>query len=185
MKFTIDQIKEILELHKQWLNDEENGKRANLYCANLSGADLYCANLYCADLYCANLSGADLYGANLRSANLSGADLSGANLYCANLSGANLRSANLSGANLSGANLSGAKYSETEILEKYLSIGPIGSRKDYLQVFVTDKQIVFKVGCFSGSCEEFKAQIKRTHKDNEHGKNYLAAIEFVSVMVAK
>ena len=53
-------LKQILELHKKWLNDEDGGKRANLRGANLCRA---------------NLRGADLRGANLRGADLSGADL--------------------------------------------------------------------------------------------------------------
>ena len=73
----IDNLEDILKLHKIWINDNTKGKKANL-------------------------READLYGANLRGANLSGANLSRADLYGANLSGADLREANLSGANLSG-----------------------------------------------------------------------------------
>ena len=114
------ELNSILELHRKWLYDEEGGKRANLYDANLRGANLYDANLrganlyganlYGADLYDANLRCANLYDANLRCANLYGADLRGANLYgadlrCANLYGADLRGADLRGANLYGADL--------------------------------------------------------------------------------
>ena len=88
-------LKQILELHKKWLNNEAGGKRAYLYRADLHGAYLSGADLRCADL-----SGANLHGANLRGANLYCADLSGANLYRADLSGANLYRADLSGANL-------------------------------------------------------------------------------------
>ena len=78
-----EELNSILELHRKWLYDEEGGKRADLYGANLYGADLRGANLYGADL-----SGANLYGADLRGANLYGANLRGANLYGANLYGA-------------------------------------------------------------------------------------------------
>ena len=61
-------LKEILEKHKMWLNDEEGGERANLSRADLRGADLREANL----------SRADLRGADLLHAYLSGADLRGA-----------------------------------------------------------------------------------------------------------
>jgi uncharacterized protein YjbI with pentapeptide repeats len=47
---TQDQIKEVLRLHKLWLNGESGGVRANLYDANLTGANLYAANLYAAKL---------------------------------------------------------------------------------------------------------------------------------------
>jgi hypothetical protein len=94
-KYTKDELKEILEFHNKWLNDEEGGTRANLtranlIRANLDGANLTRANLYGANLYGANLDGANLDGANLTRANLDGANLDGANLYGANLTRANL-----------------------------------------------------------------------------------------------
>ena len=88
-----EKLKEILERHRKWLNDEDGGERADLREANLRGANLRGANLCEANLY-----GADLYGANLRGANLRGANLYGANLYGADLREANLREANLRGA---------------------------------------------------------------------------------------
>ena len=68
-------LKQILELHKKWLNNEDGGKRAYLSGADLSSAYLSSANLSGANLSSANLSGADLRSADLRSADLSGADL--------------------------------------------------------------------------------------------------------------
>jgi uncharacterized protein YjbI with pentapeptide repeats len=55
-----EKLQEILQLHREWLDGCENGKRADLRGANLRGADL---------------RGADLSGANLRGADLRGADL--------------------------------------------------------------------------------------------------------------
>lgn len=48
-------IKDVLERHKKWLDDDEDGQRA----------DLRDANLWSADLRDANLQGADLRGADL------------------------------------------------------------------------------------------------------------------------
>ena len=59
------EIKQVLELHKKWLNNEQGGKRANLHEADLREP---------------NLRGADLSGADLRGADLRGADLRGADL---------------------------------------------------------------------------------------------------------
>ena len=98
-----EKLKEILERHRKWLNNEDGGERAYLCEANLCGANLYGANLRGA-----YLCGANLYGANLRGAYLGGADLYGANLGGAYLCGANLGGADLCGANLCGANLGGA-----------------------------------------------------------------------------
>ena len=108
---TQSELNEILEKHRKWLNDEEDGEKATLSGADLRQADLSEANLRQADLSEADLSKANLSWANLSGANLSKADLSKANLSWADLSGANLSGANLSGANLSGADLSGANLS--------------------------------------------------------------------------
>ena len=70
-------LNEILNKHKKWLRNEEDGERADLSVADLSGAYLRGADLSGAYLSGAYLSGADLSGAYLRGAYLSGADLSG------------------------------------------------------------------------------------------------------------
>ena len=100
-----EELKDILDKHSKWLRGEEEGSRAYLSGADLSGADLSGAYL----------SGADLRGADLSRAYLSGADLSRAYLRGAYLSGADLSGANLSGANLSGANLSWANLSRADL----------------------------------------------------------------------
>ena len=71
----MDNLKEILDNHKLWLQNSTQGQKANLCSADLRGADL---------------RGADLCGVNLRGANLCGADLRGANLCSADLCGADL-----------------------------------------------------------------------------------------------
>ena len=98
-----EKLKEILERHRKWLNNEDGGERANLCGANLCGANLREANLGGA-----NLRGANLRGADMREANLCGANLRGANLREANLRGADMREANLYGADMREANLYGA-----------------------------------------------------------------------------
>ena len=47
---TIDNLQEVLEKHKKWLNDEEGGERADLRYADLNGADLSNAVLRNANL---------------------------------------------------------------------------------------------------------------------------------------
>ena len=100
------QLKEILALHKLFLEGDNNDKKADLSHADLRYADLSSANLRSADLSHADLSSADLRYANLSHANLSYANLSHADLSSANLRSADLSSADLSSANLSSANLS-------------------------------------------------------------------------------
>ena len=60
-----EKLQEILEKHSKWLENDEDGERANLYGADLQGADLREANLQEADLRWADLRGANLRGANL------------------------------------------------------------------------------------------------------------------------
>lgn len=114
------ELKEVLRLHKMWLDLEPDGKRADLREEDLRGADLSNANLcdanLCgADLGKANLSNANLCGANLRSADLSHANLNDANLCGADLSNADMVDADLRGADLSGADLSYANLRSADL----------------------------------------------------------------------
>lgn len=63
---TSAEIKTILEEHSKWLEDNKNGKYANLRGANLRNEDLRDADLRNADLGEADLRGADLRGGRLR-----------------------------------------------------------------------------------------------------------------------
>lgn len=116
-----DELKDVLEKHKNWICGLTGGERADLRDANLRDANLRDADLRDADLRDADLRDANLYYANLYCANLRGADLHGSNLRCAdlrcaNLCGADLCGADLYGADLHGANLYGAKLHEAKNL---------------------------------------------------------------------
>ena len=151
---------------------------ANLRGANLSGAYLSGANLRDANLSGANLSGAYLRGAYLRDADLSGANLRGAYLSGANLRGANLRDAYLSGANLSGeVRLIGAR--------PVVQVGPIGSRSDWLIAYLTDGGIRIDAGCQRQITREaFEARVSDTHGDNQHAREYRAALAYIDAHAA-
>jgi uncharacterized protein YjbI with pentapeptide repeats len=110
---TSEEIKNVLDLHKKWLNNEDGGERANLRWADLSCVNLSGAKLRWADLRETTLRLADLRGADLRETTLRLADLRGVNLTRADLRGADLREttlrlADLRGTDLRGADLSGA-----------------------------------------------------------------------------
>jgi Pentapeptide repeats (8 copies) len=99
----------------------------------------------------------------------------------ANLSGANLSGANLSGADLYDACLSGADGTKIKCVGKrpYLCIGPLGSRCDYLAVWLTDAGVYVKAGCFWDTLAEFKKAVEATHGTTDHGKEYAAAIKLI------
>ena len=111
----------------------------------------------------ADLSRADLSRANLSGANLSGADMSGADMYRARLSGASL---------VNGEKLVGAR--------PIFQIGPIGSRCAYFTAYITDKGLRFDAGCQRQITREvFEQRLGDEHGDNEHAKEYRAALALI------
>ena len=96
-------LKEVLKLHKKWLEGVEGGEVANLSNEDLSDVDL--SNL--------NLEGVYLINTYLTCTNLKGANLEDAILMNAYLKGANLEGANLMNAYLRDANLEDVKYNDT------------------------------------------------------------------------
>ena len=95
----------------------------------------------------------------------------------ANLDGANLARANLDGANLDGANLAGGE----KLIGKrpIFQIGPIGSRCSYFVAYLTDKGLRLRAGCFFGAREEFEAKLASKHDENEHAREYRAALSMI------
>lgn len=101
-----------------------------------------------------------------------GADLRGADLYGADLRGANLR----------GADLRGAKIEEDNELigeRPFFTIGPIGSRRDVLLAFSTQKGLRIRAGCFFGDKESFLTRLEDSHGDNTHGREYKSALVLI------
>ena len=131
-----------------------------------------CANLMGADLGGANLMGADLMGANLRGANLRGADLRGAYLMGADLRGADLRGADL-------ADPDGKKITAIGV-RPLLVLGPLGSRADYLQAWLTDAGVYIRTGCFWDRLANFKSAVKTTHGTTTvHAKECALAVKLI------
>ena len=156
---TPEEIKEKLELHRKWMNNEPGGNRfVAPYGADLSGADL---------------SGADLSGAYLSGAYLSGAYLSGAYLSGADLSGADLSGADLRGAYLRGAYLSNFTKIANDMLTKYFPIacpeeGAFFGWKKANSDCVADGSVIIKLlipedakrsSAFSRKCRASKAVV--------------------------
>lgn len=109
---TKEELNEILENHKKWLNNEEGGEQANL-----SHADLRKVDLCGVDLSHANLCSSNLNGASLQNTNLKNANLKNVHLQCAKLERAYLTCANLQGADLISADLQHAKLRNADLLE--------------------------------------------------------------------
>jgi len=90
---------------------------------------------------------------------------------------------NLSGSNLSYSSL-GEKFGQIIVGRAFFQCGPIGSRSDYLQSFITDKGVVIKAGCFTGFLDEFVAACETSHGNNNHGKEYAMAVVMIEAHVA-
>jgi len=133
-EITKEALQEILKKHLAWVNDEPEGKKADLSSANLRSADLRSANLRSADL-----RSADLRSADLRSADLSYADLSYANLSYANLSYADLFSPQNEPAKIKSA------------------MGWIGLYNYWVFVAFTDKGTFVRMGCHWRSLADWEA----------------------------
>ena len=77
---------------------------------------------------------------------------------------------------MDGAYLAGAKLRGERPM---LQIGGLGSRNAYLVAYLTDAGIQIKAGCFFGSLDEFAEAVKKEHDNNNHGREYAAAIEMI------
>ena len=84
------------------------------------------------------------------------------------LSKADLRCANLRSADLSFGKATGRR--------PFFTIGPIGSRADLVQLWLTDKGPYVKAGCFTGTIDEFATAVEKTHGETDHAKEYAMAI---------
>lgn len=82
-----------------------------------------------------------------------------------------LRGANLRGANLGGKKLVGDR--------PFFTIGPIGSRSDYMQAWITDSGLMICAGCFFDTRDQFELQLASTHGDNTHAQEYRAALVLI------
>ena len=151
-EITQDELKEILEQHKLWLNDNTKGCRANLSYAYLYNANLSNANLSYAYLHNARLSNANLQNANLHNANLSNAYLHKADLSHADLSNANLSYAYLSNADLSRANLSNANI-VTFQFKKHIA-------------YFTGKDL--RIGCKTETLQDWQNDYEEIGKKNDY-----------------
>lgn len=87
------------------------------------------------------------------------------------LSGADLRDSDLSGADLRGKNFVGDR--------PFFTIGPIGSRCDYIQAWLTDAGLTIRAGCFFGTKAEFEAKLTVEHGENKHAQEYRAALVLI------
>lgn len=195
---TKEELQEILEKHKMWLNDNGGEKadlrNADLREANLRDADLQHADLRGTDLNGADLKEAELSDADLRHANLRGANLQHASLHCTNLQYANLEEANLHCVDLYQADLRytwlhsvdlrGANLFGTDLRGVYsrwlIHAGAIGSRRAEALYFA-DRDMVNYDGCWNGTLAEFKELIDEVCPANDE-KYFIYRAEYISAI---
>lgn len=99
-KITSEKIKEMIQLHKLWMDGDNNGM-----CADFSDYELKYVDF----------SNLDLSGAKFNNANLYGANFKHSYLYNTEFCNANLKEANLCGAHIGYTNMDGIKINEITI----------------------------------------------------------------------
>ena len=89
-------------------------------------------------------------------------------------------------ADLSSADLRSADGKQLALIGRrpLLTIGPIGSRCDYLTAYLTDAGVYVRAGCFFDTIEAFRAAVVAEHADNNHGREYMAAIAMIEAHAA-
>ena len=126
----------------------------------------------------AHLIDATLCDPDLRGAKLSGADLSGADLRDATLCDTDLREADLRGADLTGADLP-----DGWTVRQWAGCGS-ARRMTTLAIWPGGHRVW--CGCFSGSVEEFAAQVEQTHADNPtHLEDYREIVASMRRLLAR
>lgn len=73
------------------------------------------------------------------------------------------------------------------VIEKTIDcivIGPIGSRNGNTTFYKSNGELHAICGCYSGTLAEFSERVQSVHGENEHGKRYQAAIEYVKKIMA-
>ncbi|MDR3223233.1 MAG: pentapeptide repeat-containing protein [Methanobrevibacter sp.] len=173
-------LEQILNEHKEWLNDSNKGKRLVYRDLSLEEQALFKpdekryshlgfhkplqyqfgrANLFQADLSFADLSYADLSVAFLNEAKLIGTDftntnLKGASLENAHLEYANFKNADLEDANLEGANLFKTNFINTNLTHSTLQYVELFHRNIRYSHFEDSKSWIITE--FEGKIEEFE-----------------------------
>lgn len=115
-KLTDVEIKEKIEVHKKWLENPQEGVKADFSCIDATGE-----NFSELDLRGANFNGAKLNGANFNDTKLNSADFSNTNLYGADFLRAKLNDAIFHCADLRCADFSKANLSNATMTKCLLS----------------------------------------------------------------
>lgn len=167
------ELKQIVELHRKWLQNEKGGTRADLRGADLTHLNLEYMNLSGADLREADLSNAVLSGANLMNA-----DLRRANLTNAGLNGADLREAKLYDADLRRADL---RHANTLLLHGMTVIEcQLNTSQQNRRISYWEELDIVTAGCYQGTWKEFKERVHEAYASSERMKReYGRVITFI------
>ena len=97
------------------------------------------------------------------------------------------------GAYLSGADLSDACLRDAVLRDgarligarPVVQVGPIGSRSDWLVAYLTDGSIRIDAGCQRQITRaEFETRLANTHGDDQHAREYRAALAYIDAHAA-
>ena len=144
-----------------------NLSRANFDHADLESAVLRRANMTYVNLAEATTRRAHFTNATFEGAHFDGVDFTGSKLAKARLDGIHLGHGivlcwvDVRGTNIPLFGLAQTSLSETFTNKRYIQVVGIGSRKGTTTYIGEDDLLV--CGCFSGTVDEFEAQVKKTY----------------------
>lgn len=67
----------------------------------------------------------------------------------------------------------------------YVKFDRFGSENRATYIYLTDKGLYVRCGCFAGPIDAFASKIKDTHGDNQYAKEYLMMIEIAKLRLQK
>jgi hypothetical protein len=186
-KITQEELNEIIQNHKLWLEGETKGKRADLSYSDLSYSNLSWVDLRGVDLSYSNLIGANLSNSDLRGADLRGADLRGSDLSYSNFRGADLRGSYLKNSDLSGIDLEGSDLSYLDLRGADLGgsnlKGTIHDLKILKSITSFKWNIVIKNDLVTVGCQEHTYKQWLALSKDEISKMESKALEFYPTLI--
>ena len=100
--------------------------------------------------------------------NIYGGDIYGGDIYGGNIHGGTIRGGTIYGGYIYGGNIYGGYITQ----DNNIGFNNVGSENGYLLAYVDSSKIMISRGCFHGTIDEFFEAVKKTHGDNEFGREY-------------
>ena len=154
-----------------WVESEQSlSEGAWIYdgAAVFRAARVIGGNIYGGDIYGGDIYGGNIHGGNIHGGDIYGGDIYGGNIHGGNIHGGTIRGGTIYGGYIYGGNIYGGYITQ----DNNIGFNNVGSENGYLLAYVDSSKIMISRGCFHGTIDEFFEAVKKTHGDNEFGREY-------------